>query len=57
MISLEGKIMEVADKQLMKQISEAMLAATVSAEEVARASKEIALLLHSTEYNPNSLIR
>ena len=49
--------MEVADKQLMKQISEAMLAATVSAEEVARASKEISLLLHSTEYNPNSLIR
>ena len=49
--------MEAVDKQLMKQISEVMLAATVSAEEVAGASKEIALLLHSTEYNPNSEIR
>ena len=43
--------MEVVDRESMKQISEVMLAATVSAEEAAKALKEIALLWPSPEYN------
>ena len=55
--SLEGKIMEVVDKESMKRISEVMLAATVSVEEAAGALKEIALSWPSAEYNSNGEIR
>lgn len=45
------------DKESMKQISEVMLAATVSVEEAAGALKEIVLSWSSAEYNSNGEIR
>ncbi len=49
--------MEVVDKESMKQISEVMLAATVSVEEATGVLKEIALSWPSAEYNSNGEIR
>lgn len=45
------------DKESMKQISEVMLAATVSVEEAAGALKEIVLSWSSAEYNSNGEFR